>query len=984
MKNYNIILLALAALFFVTSCALEEMPGLFGPEEGEEVVMSFRPKFDDFESVTKAIGKGERVDELLVQVYENGGSKPISSVVYEKSEWGAIDIPFYYGKKYQVYFWAYNSENDPYTITDAGLKGGVSVGYPDGALAYDALEILDAFYAVKDVDLSTNDDTRVNVSLTRPFAQVNLVADKAELLNAKATKVEFEINAANSFVPGAADAISTTGVTFTFKSDNSFQDNEEITAGKVYLGTTYLFVPSSGSLEAKVTLYDSMDNKLKGPSSVTIPLASNQRTNLVFTGVEPAWDDDAMDVPDDVSDGWIHIETPEQMAAFLLDGPAEGAKVHVCHDINMGGLPQKYHEAIAARTFTDLTLYGGALENGNPTTGGGSHMISNFTAPAFLANATNLTVSDLVLDNFNIGGNSHVGTLVNTLKGSSTFTNVTVSNSSATTSNGAAGGVVGYMVRKSEKDRAENMEVKFDGCSIVGSEAMNIATGTLAEGKFVGLLSGYDNGEKLVFTDCSADYNTTVADYASRYTEGNESTWQSDNDYTTYDGFLGDEKYLRAKVYFGGEDEATNRFCPKWDGKKPTYDLIVESNSKLVFSPYDLALLQEDIDPKTPLVTHSSVTFVNNVDMASKVFVPITKITNLYGNNFTIYNLKVDTMQDEANSYGGAFMRNTGGGEHKDLTFDNADIKVVHDPNGSTGNAYGGILSAAVSSTHTISNVHVKNSKLYAVCKMGGLVGRVHGGTFTCTGCTVDNCILENYNAKDDDVFDISKEVSGVTATAYAVFGTSGEAGGLIGFLCTTANISDCAVTNTIMNCFGQRDQEIKLTANVSGIQGAGYFLVAGRHVNEFIGDIRTIYGENISISKCSVDSNTYGVKSTEGDATHPSNLHNCHFYEASRSCVTQKSASSAGWLPDYDYWFKYDVKKYTPLVGCVYYVGVDYGSIHIADTRGKVTIDNLVLDSIDEFVGGSLNNILDVGIAPLWGQLKNLKTEIVLSGSYK
>ena len=369
MKNYNKILLALVALFFVTSCALEEMPGLFGPEEGEEVVMTFRPKFADFESVTKAIGKGERVDELLVQVYENGGSKPISSVVYEKSEWGAIDIPFYYGKKYQVYFWAYNSENDPYTITDAGLKGGVSVEYPDGALAYDALEILDAFYAVKDVDLSTNDDIRVNVSLTRPFAQVNLVADKAELLNAKATKVEFEINAANSFVPGAADAISTTGMTFTFKSDNSFQDNEEITAGKVYLGTTYLFVPSSGSLEAKVTLYDSMGNKLKGPSTVTIPLASNQRTNLVFTGVEPAWDDDAMDVPA-ASDGWIHIETPEQMAAFLLEGPAEGAKVHVCLDINMGGLPQKYHEAIAARTFTDLTLYGGALENGNPTIGG--------------------------------------------------------------------------------------------------------------------------------------------------------------------------------------------------------------------------------------------------------------------------------------------------------------------------------------------------------------------------------------------------------------------------------------------------------------------------------------------------------------------------------------------------------------------------------------------------------------------------------------
>ena len=956
MKNYNKILLALAALFFVTSCALEEMSFMSGPEEGGEVVMTFKPKFEDFESVTKAIGKGERVDELLVQVYENGGSAPICSEVYEKEDWDDIDIPFYYGKKYQVYFWAYDSDLNPYVIGEDGLKDGVSVEYPDGALAYDALEILDAFYAVKDVDLSTNDDTRVNVSLTRPFAQVNLVADKAELLNAKATKVEFEINAANSFVPGAADAISTTGMTFTFKSDNFFQDNEEITAGKVYLGTTYLFVPSSGSLEAKVTLYDSMGNKLKGPSTVTIPLASNQRTNLVFTGVEPAWDDDAMDVPE-ASDGWIHIETPEQMAAFLLDGPVEGAKVHVCLDINMGGLPQKYHEAIAARTFTDLTLYGGALENGNPTTGGGSHMISNFTAPAFLANATNLTVSDLVLDNFNVAGNSHVGTLVNTLKGSSTFTNVTVSNSSATTSNGAAGGVVGYVVRKSEKDRAENLEVKFDGCSIVGSEAMHIATGTLAEGKFVGLLSGYDNGEILVFTDdCSADYNTTVADYASRYAEGKESTWQSDNDYTTYDGFLGDEKYLRAKVYFGGEDEVTNRFCPKWDGAT-TVEPLVESNIKLIYSAFDVAKLQK--------AGHSAVTFKTDVDLGGYKFDPIKSITNLDGENNTIYNLKVDMVHDGT---GAAFIQSASGTTtHKDIIFIGADIKNVHNPNipapnygntndGGAGNAYAGTLVSHSGGTYTVSNVHVKNGKVYAVCKMGGLVGYVGSTSFTMTDCSVDGYTVENYEPGIPNyytlprlyelnlssvsnmsfitqVFQVGKIPNTAIVNCLQWWYTNGECGGLIGFIKSpSANIDNCSVTNTEINCVGQPNKPV--VANVwdkadfksdepyrSGVKifAKGNTDIAGRHVNQFIGDVVSERKEggtnyNITISDYVVDGNTY----------------------------FGADASSA-----YQYNHNYASGKYCEVVGCAYYVGVDVKLFnidltHVNDCAGTLTFNPL------------------------------------------
>ena len=106
--------------------------------------MTFKPKFEDFESVTKAIGDGSQVDQLLVHVYEEG-SDQFEKETYDITNCQVqqeVKIPFYYGKKYKVYFWAYKSGDDsPYTILPNGLKGGVSVNYPGGAIDFDALDV---------------------------------------------------------------------------------------------------------------------------------------------------------------------------------------------------------------------------------------------------------------------------------------------------------------------------------------------------------------------------------------------------------------------------------------------------------------------------------------------------------------------------------------------------------------------------------------------------------------------------------------------------------------------------------------------------------------------------------------------------------------------------------------------------------------------------------------------------------------------------
>lgn len=954
MKTFKHIALAFTALLLVTSCAIDEMwEGM--DTQDEEKVLTFKPKFEDFEAVTKAIGDASKVDKLLVHVYEYEGDnlKSYEFDIRDRAVIEDVSIPFFYGKKYKVYFWAYSSSNDAYTIAGGGLKNGVTVNYPESTdqLTYESLEYLDAFYSVKDIDLSNTNKDVADVKLTRPFAQVNLAANSQQLKDANATAVSFKIKVASKYIPGG-EVLESVEYTFTFSCDNNFQDNAPIDeSGNLYLGTMYIPVSGDNKITAEVTLTDKMGNKLKYSSDVEIPLVSNNRTNLVFEGVKPAWNDDkcndSSDVPSDVVGDWIHITTPEELAALLIFGGSDGAKYHICNDLDLTGMPSTTKEKINGTVvFNNITV------DAFKTAGDGCCSVKNIKGvKAFLGSASGITVQNLVIDGFEISGNTHVGVLVNTLSGENTFENVTIQNSSATTTTGAAGGMVGYIVRASEKDRAETLSVTIDGCKVNNTSA----SGTLAEGKFVGLLSGYDNGEQLVFTSCTTE-NASVTDWTSPYIEGNEGAWLASNDYSSYNGWLGDEVYYRGKVYFGGTDDAENRFCPKWDGEK-SVDPLVESNIKLIYSAFDVAKLQK--------TGHSAVTFKTNVDLGGYKFDPIYSITNLDGENNTIYNLKVDMVHDGT---GAAFIQSAyGTTTHKDIIFVGADIKNVHNPNipapnyGNTnddgaGNAYAGTLVSHSGGTYTVTNVHVKNGKVYAVCKMGGLVGYV-GGNLNMSSCSVDQYLVENYEPGIPNYYTLPSVYMDIylqqfqdntwTNAALALLGihkipeygrvnmlqwwyTQGEAGGLIGFVKSPKAVIDgCSVTNTTINCTGQPDKPVVAnvwdkkdfdTSNpyISGkpIFARGNTDIAGRHVNQFIGDVVS--------ARASADGTDYDVTISN--------------YTVSGNKYGNTDASSTN-----DYNHDYASGKYCEVVGCAYYVGVDVGlgSItlkHVNDYAGKLT----------------------------------------------
>ena len=818
--------------------------------------MTFTPSFVDFDAATKAIGDASLVDQLLVHVYE-GDEKTFddSFEIQGKVLQEAVSIPFAYGKDYKVYFFAYNSSDDTYEISANGLIDGITINYPSGEQTYDALEALDAFYSVKNINLSA-DDLSSDVTLTRPFAQVNLAANKDDLSAASATKVEISINAARTYNLETGATSNAAPQTFTFVFDNNFQSNEIATNGNVYLGTTYLFVPSGATeLEATITLYDADDNILNDSATpVQIPLASNSRTNLVFSDVEPA------------GPAAIIIETPEDLESFLLNGADEGTKAVIAENIDMSG------KSLSPKSFKSLELDG----NGKTITG--------LTFSLF-NEATDVNVYDLTIADAAITGATHVGVLVNTLKGSASFSNVKVVSSSVTTTSGAAGGIVGYISKSTEKDRDLEYSVTLDRCQV---NEVTIA-GSSSEGKFVGLLSGYDNKEVLKFTNCSAT-SVTLADYTSVYKSSNQSAWLAAID-SKYDGWLGHETYRRGVVKFDG-----TRLVPRWDG---TIDATVKSNLLLnngtsgkyeVYSPYDLAAvrsttaspsalyLMENVDmfgqgPDGKYFVHEKFTQSKNASTDDKNFTAFSSIALLEGNNNGIYNLALNANGSDRYAF---ILSGNNGDQHRNVSFYNCCTVVPHVVKDNEDKSYGATVVLSISgATYTMDNVHAYNCKVFALQKTGIIAGRVTSLTMaTISNSSVNDCYIENYDCKDHaEAFGTGK----ISTTFY----TPGEVGGFIGFIENFATISNCHVKGTTIYAFGQDNKKLLYI-----------YTVYGRHIGQFIGDIRTSDSEKdkIVLTNCTVDSNTKCTK-------------------------------------------RWDKHSKCNMIGCVY-------SLPLLDTKGTVTLD--------------------------------------------
>ena len=819
MKPYQYIrslILAFAILSF-SACSNDDY---LQQTMGENVSITFRPTLKG-ELNTRAIGDAAGIDRLTIVVYE--GTQTLSKKLSYSEDWdiakrNGITLTLIEGHSYKILFWVENSVNTAYTLTNDGKITVDYNGYIDGGFA--KMEEMDAFCGTSSITVGSKKNENKQIELSRPLAQLNF-ADNTTLpeQGTHQTVVTFH-GAPTSFNPftGIVE-MSNTDVVFTF-ADFPAETLSVDGSSYYYLSSNYFFAPQTGTISnmsATIDLQNTDGISIKEIEVPDITLEKNKKTNVLGSIIlQPeTWS---------VWDGEMPTEStlttdPENQNRYIIDEADDVAWLSV----------QENAQSLAANsTFimtVDVDMNNGSglaaiqLPSGSILDGDGHTIKGLQLENALLGDVTDITVKNLTIEETTVANTSadvtHVGVLVNTLKGSNTFSNIHIKSSSVSTQNGAAGGIVGYISRKDPNNREETLTVTFDDCHVTETTV----SGTQSEGHFVGLLRGYDYNETLQFnSNCTLTLSATVrsaGDFVSPYREGNEGTWLANNDYSKYDGWLGDEECYRGTVMYGN-----NRFIPCWDGITKITPLT-DGTTKLIYSAFDLASLQGS--------GHAAVTFKEDVDLGGdratnkNPFTPISTISTLDGGDKTIYNLYINVT-----NWIGAFIgASSGTTSHKNLNFSNSSVLVK--PSSGSELAYAATLCAYIEGSYTAENIKIDNAYVLGISKSGGLNGYVTSGTtfYTAKQCSVNNLRLENSYL----------HLTGET------FAASGEMGGLVGFIQQSALVESCSVTNSVINCLNS-------------------FL---RHVNQFIGTIRLDNSSHrIDINKCNVSGNIYENKKDE------------------------------------------------------------------------------------------------------------------------
>ena len=244
--------------------------------------------------------------------------------------------------------------------------------------------------------------------------------------------------------------------------------------------------------------------------------------------------------------------------------------------------------------------------------------------------------------------------------------------------------------------------------------------------------------------------------------------------------------------------------------------------------------------------------------------------------------------------------------------------------------------------------------------------------------CSVDKHIIENYEANIINWYPMAMSVSSFTVYVNGSWYTQGECGGLIGFIqSTSASIKKCSVTNTDLKCYGQPDKDVKAgvysswtdikTAGSDPGKGAiatGKTIIAGRHINQFIGDVVSARTE----SDANSGKNTYTVRIEDyyvnGNMYHSVPVTNptsrkldeaksmpyprTTFYNpnpTSHAYGCSTTTRETGWLIKTKH-YTHTVNAFCNCVGSAYYVGVDV-DVTLVKTHVKACAGTLIFNEV-------------------------------------
>ena len=286
-------MLAMVSMLFVTSCSQDEL--IDESTNGDFVNAIFTLGTADGMG-TRAIGDGTTVDKVACAVYDAYNGEELSALRQDVDITGktaTYSVRLAKGKNYRVAFFAYNQSADAYNVED--LK---NIVVKDNQKSN--VEGRDAFTAYVDVtEGETMNAFTKQVTLKRPFAQLNLGIEDAELT--EATKAGLVVakskivvsnvyNAFSAYDNAVAENAVEGSMTFALNTIPSEKLKVTVNGEEKlynYLALNYLLV---GDNDSEKTLTDveftwESNNGDSNAESVTefinIPVQRNYRTNII-------------------------------------------------------------------------------------------------------------------------------------------------------------------------------------------------------------------------------------------------------------------------------------------------------------------------------------------------------------------------------------------------------------------------------------------------------------------------------------------------------------------------------------------------------------------------------------------------------------------------------------------------------------------------------------------------------------------------------
>lgn len=301
MRKYLLSLFAIASMLFASSCSQEEV---ISQSTGDEVKVTFTTELRN-DAKSRAVGDDtENINQLIFAVYdENDNFLPALKqeitnfdVIYDENgndtgkKGATIEVVLVKGQTYSFAFWAQCSNYGDGAYNFNPATGKVTVNYDKCCTNKPAA---DAFFMGIE-DYTVTGTFKKDVTLKRPFAQVNFLTtpndiEKAKLAGFEPSSSSIRIkNVAKilNVVTGGVDGIEDAEVTFQSaglvenETTRIANDNTDYR----YLATAY-FLPTDKAASTTITASMSVKSKVttKAPIELTAPdiaAQRNYRTNI--------------------------------------------------------------------------------------------------------------------------------------------------------------------------------------------------------------------------------------------------------------------------------------------------------------------------------------------------------------------------------------------------------------------------------------------------------------------------------------------------------------------------------------------------------------------------------------------------------------------------------------------------------------------------------------------------------------------------------